>query len=136
VLTREEVERVHAGDLVRGVARHRLEIAVPAQEASAFVVEVEDARQALDHRLREQPLASRLLFRALMAVLENLILERDRDVARRPLEQRDLLVAKGPRRVGVGAECAENATLHPDRNDGGGAIAAPDTRFRVLAARG
>ena len=63
VLPREELERVHSSYLSSRISGDPLEVPVPAQEVSKGVVEVEDARHAVDHRVGEQPLAPRRLLR-------------------------------------------------------------------------
>src|SRR5690606_26182124 len=60
---REEIQRVHARDLFARVSAHALEVAIPAQETSFAVVEVHDARQAIEQRRGEELLVAQDLLR-------------------------------------------------------------------------
>src|SRR5690606_24596759 len=53
VLAGEELQRVHLRDLVAGISRDLLEIAVPAQQLQLLVVEIQDAGHAFDDRVGE-----------------------------------------------------------------------------------
>ena len=75
VVIREEVARVHPGDLFPGIPGDRFEVPVPAQEAPLCIAEIEDAGHAFDHRIGEQLFVTHSLLRLAACLVPRQVVE-------------------------------------------------------------
>ncbi len=123
---RDEIQRPHARDLLRGIAADALEIAVPADEFPRRVVEIKNPGQAVYHRLRKVALVLHRLAQLVVAL----------DVRGRahPLDQPARLVAQ---RQHAQVEPAHQAVVPAQPRLRVEGLAAPerrpDARHQLLA---
>ncbi len=105
---------MHRRDLGAAVAGDELKIAVPAQKPAGMVVKIDDARHALDHRRRKQPLVFGGRLRLGPIGLARQVVDCKREIGGHPFEERALLGLKDPEVARVDAQRSAGEPIFAD----------------------